>query len=374
MYSNKTDIFQNSSCLSKEKLLAYSRGTLSAAEQHEVEKHLTDCELCSDALEGIELLHSTHPLDDTVREISAKYTSGHEQPQINRWWYAAASVVLLIATGWVFSVYNNFNEEKIASKLPEATPLSAPLPPPADVNVNANTNESATDSEMKITTSQQQPIAQEETNFATKKKSEHVSGITNHSLRASKHADTIVLNENIAEVYAATDTKALEPAKDAMTDQPDVMSKAAAGAAVSESVSLLKNINGYKTYYYAHEYTLRQNASAVQHRERTDDVQKAKDKSRSWNNIRIDDVDYETFLENALSDMKLKKFENALQKFQLILSEHPDDVNALYYGAWCYAEIGQNNKSLLLLDKLDASANHTFIQESAQLRARVKIK
>lgn len=374
MYSNKTDIFQNSSCLSKEKLLAYSRGTLSAAEQHEVEKHLTDCELCSDALEGIELLHSTHPLDDTVSEISAKYTSGHEQPQINRWWYAAASVVLLIATGWVFSVYNNFNEEKIASKLPEATPLSAPLPPPADVNVNANTNESATDSEMKITTSQQQPIAQEETNFATKKKSEHVSGITNHSLRASKHADTIVLNENIAEVYAATDTKALEPAKDAMTDQPDVMSKAAAGAAVSESVSLLKNINGYKTYYYAHEYTLRQNASAVQHRERTDDVQKAKDKSRSWNNIRIDDVDYETFLENALSDMKLKKFENALQKFQLILSEHPDDVNALYYGAWCYAEIGQNNKSLLLLDKLDASANHTFIQESAQLRARVKNK
>ncbi len=47
------NIFSSSKCLSPAQLESYARGTLTATEQQAVEKHLLDCELCSDALEGI---------------------------------------------------------------------------------------------------------------------------------------------------------------------------------------------------------------------------------------------------------------------------------------------------------------------------------
>src|SRR3954471_18715089 len=49
-------IFQTSSHLSTEHLLNYLRRNMTAKEMHEVERHLTDCELCSDALEGLKKL------------------------------------------------------------------------------------------------------------------------------------------------------------------------------------------------------------------------------------------------------------------------------------------------------------------------------
>jgi hypothetical protein len=49
-------IFRSSPHLSTEQLLNYLRGSLSGKEKHEVESHFTDCELCSDALEGLRKL------------------------------------------------------------------------------------------------------------------------------------------------------------------------------------------------------------------------------------------------------------------------------------------------------------------------------
>ena len=49
-------IFQPSPHLSTEQLLNYLRHGMDARDIHEVERHLTDCELCSDALEGLRKL------------------------------------------------------------------------------------------------------------------------------------------------------------------------------------------------------------------------------------------------------------------------------------------------------------------------------
>ena len=40
-------------CISEEMLISYARGTLAAEEARRVEEHLTECEFCSDALDGI---------------------------------------------------------------------------------------------------------------------------------------------------------------------------------------------------------------------------------------------------------------------------------------------------------------------------------
>jgi hypothetical protein len=53
---SKSGIFDPSSHLSTERLLNYLRHHDSKEERYETERHLTDCEMCSDALEGLRML------------------------------------------------------------------------------------------------------------------------------------------------------------------------------------------------------------------------------------------------------------------------------------------------------------------------------
>jgi len=46
------EIFETTSCLSFDQIKLYVQGKLNSKEQYKVEEHLSDCELCSDALEG----------------------------------------------------------------------------------------------------------------------------------------------------------------------------------------------------------------------------------------------------------------------------------------------------------------------------------
>ncbi|HRV53164.1 MAG TPA: hypothetical protein P5162_08765 [Bacteroidia bacterium] len=366
MYNNKTDIFQTSQCLSKEKLIAYSKGTLTAAEEHEVEKHLTDCELCSDALEGLAMPDTSHALDETIQTVAAKYSTGHgHAPAASRWWYAAASVVLLLAAGWVISVYNHTGEEKIAAKLtPAEHPVTPPPPPPAEIKatpIEPNSDRSVAES--------QHQISEEHAAAIPNKKSEKASGITAQPMQ-SPPADTISSGVGLNDAYAVAATVAEpEPVQDHSYREKSVM---AAGAPVAENNSRLKKIQGFKTYNYANEYTYRADVPAMSNEESVDsDIHKNKDKSRALNTMQVKNVSYDELLESALSELNRKKYEIALQKFQLILSEHADDVNALYYGAWCCNEMKQYSNALVYLNKLDASSNKTFQQESVKLRAAI---
>ena len=53
--SLKHKIFIRTDCVSEQTMFDYIDKKLSAKESHSVEKHLLHCELCSDALEGLEL-------------------------------------------------------------------------------------------------------------------------------------------------------------------------------------------------------------------------------------------------------------------------------------------------------------------------------
>jgi len=64
------DIFVGTGqCPAQQQLLDYVQGKLSAAEQHEVEKHVADCELCSDALEGLAAMPQKERLPVVVRQM-----------------------------------------------------------------------------------------------------------------------------------------------------------------------------------------------------------------------------------------------------------------------------------------------------------------
>ncbi|MFB6457351.1 zf-HC2 domain-containing protein [Chitinophaga sp. Hz27] len=63
------DIFVTTGCPSQQQLLDYVQGRLTPEEQHEVEMHLSDCELCSEALEGLSAIKEKEKIPAMVRQM-----------------------------------------------------------------------------------------------------------------------------------------------------------------------------------------------------------------------------------------------------------------------------------------------------------------
>lgn len=55
-------IFSNTTCISKETMLKYINKQLSKKELYELEKHMLNCELCSDAFAGMQYAQNSSVL------------------------------------------------------------------------------------------------------------------------------------------------------------------------------------------------------------------------------------------------------------------------------------------------------------------------
>ncbi len=109
------DIFSSTECLSETDLRAYAENGLSEQEKLRVEKHLVDCELCSDALEGYSLMNNpsefglrTASID---RRIDAKSSSRSVFLNREKLSYVAAAAVVLIFCSIVFVLIENVSKE-----------------------------------------------------------------------------------------------------------------------------------------------------------------------------------------------------------------------------------------------------------------------
>jgi hypothetical protein len=92
----------------------YLDNKLAKAEARKVEEHLLNCELCSDALEGMQLAGADHVLnakkeiDQLIRKKSEKTVP---------WMKVAASIVLVLSFGFLFYFLNNDKSENLSQKL-----------------------------------------------------------------------------------------------------------------------------------------------------------------------------------------------------------------------------------------------------------------
>lgn len=68
MNDHFTDIFTETACPTQDQLLAYVENKLSAAERHEVERHIADCELCSEAVEGLAAISHKEQIPGWLRQ------------------------------------------------------------------------------------------------------------------------------------------------------------------------------------------------------------------------------------------------------------------------------------------------------------------
>ena len=80
-------------------------------------------------------------------------------------------------------------------------------------------------------------------------------------------------------------------------------------------------------------------------------------------------VPYQKFLDGAVKQFEEGDFRGALGDFKIILSQYRDDLNAHFYGALCYYNLGKSDKAIKHLDAVLDNYINTFDQEAAWYKA-----
>lgn len=130
--STKHIIFTETDCLSEQTMFDYIDKKLSAKDSHVVEKHLLHCDLCSDALEGLELTKNRGRIESINQQVRERIANSLINPKTNTFNYKlfiSIAATLLLLVGGVF-LFKQFSENKeMAEFKPESTAPLNDLPP-----------------------------------------------------------------------------------------------------------------------------------------------------------------------------------------------------------------------------------------------------
>ena len=106
-------IFSATTCISKETMMKYIKHQLSKTELHEVEKHMLDCDLCSDAMAGMKYATNSATILAIDNKIDNQIATGESNPFFRGAWLMAAASLVAIIFGAYFLI-NLFDENKFA--------------------------------------------------------------------------------------------------------------------------------------------------------------------------------------------------------------------------------------------------------------------
>jgi hypothetical protein len=106
-----SEILGHTDCPSIKKLISYKKDELPRSEMHEIEKHLIDCEICSDVLEGLCRVKDLQKMDSIVNSINEKVKRriDRKQKSQNK---IVKYIVISAACLSTFFIFNLFNSEK----------------------------------------------------------------------------------------------------------------------------------------------------------------------------------------------------------------------------------------------------------------------
>lgn len=104
-------IFSATTCISKETMMKYIKHQLSKKELHEVEKHMLDCDLCSDAMAGMKYATNSATILAIDNKIDNRIATGESNPFFRGGWLMAAASLVAIIFGAYFLI-NLFDENK----------------------------------------------------------------------------------------------------------------------------------------------------------------------------------------------------------------------------------------------------------------------
>ena len=309
--------------LSRERLERYVRGELSPAERHEVELHMEADPLLRDAVDGLRMSGAFAALDGLEKLRPAPLRSGG-----GIWLIAGVTLVALVIAFW--STYRSEPPQPVAPLVPLAEHLVVPVTP------------------------EQQAAFTEELTQATALPESLRSAYrgVDHFVQPLDTADAIVRVEPPTHVNA-------RPVEQ-LTTPPIEAEKPKAVSAPKPSRKLmfffdLKLVHPNELYPIDPVLELANGSVDA----RFSDAQAKADAKP------VDDaVPYDRFFKNAMGKFSRGDRQGCLEDMFIVLEDHPEDVNALFYSGLCCYDLGLFPRAADLLDRARQHEVDTFIEEA----------
>lgn len=443
-------IFSNTTCISKETMLKYINNQLSVKELHEVEKHMLDCELCSDALAGMKYAQNSSMLFAIDNEIDQRVRMGQNKAPLMRNLMVAASLLII-----VFGSYFTFDffNETVDSDANLAIKKEGVL---EEKNTEVPLTESSTKEKSFAAESERSEMANGVTNEPGDKMQQQVLDVTTivmEDAEMEEEIEEVPMSPEVNEITLSDDIQVVErdemdasgnknkndqygaaleqqnapqpagnisstttPNKDldnlnknnlgsagnkrdktkdtqkTRAKKGNSKRKASAPAFKQESEMLFAaeekleeakaprttiTLSDHKVVNYIDEYQREFDAKqiietkSVDANFETEDRMAEAEKEKEEETI---EITYKATLEKAMAYYNAQKYTMALTEFDVILKEHDDEVNALFYGGLSYYHLNKNNLALAKLDKVLVNKKTEFNQEARWYKALTLIE
>jgi hypothetical protein len=121
MSGNLENILMKGDCIPEDMLLQYIQGKLDGLDAHLIEKHLLECEFCSEAVEGLKMMEASDArkiIADINSEIDMRVSEAETGRVIPfmRYYKIAAVIALFILSGGIYWYLKNIKKENILAE------------------------------------------------------------------------------------------------------------------------------------------------------------------------------------------------------------------------------------------------------------------
>jgi len=370
-------IFSETTCISKETMLKFINKQLSQKELHDVQKHLIDCDFCSEALEGMQ--HAKNP--SVLFNIDHKIATRTQQKTtpFSRIILVAASL-LLIVTGGYYTITNfndaNVKESELAYEEPVTTKQTN-----EDVLTNQAPAMSAVSSynqqeinNEKSNTKETQPIVNEQLEEAPAYKNMVNGNAVSQTFSSKERIATEVAEETVADNILSLPSVATK--KDAEKEMDMDANKPASLAEDKKAEKPSKNKTRAKSLEAPMPYT-----AAAEKKEIltvTDEESFNRTENTSYTTTTTgglttatSTINVEDHLSEGKESYNLKDYVTAIHHFDLVLSETKTTnrtYEAKWYKALCFIGLNDNTTAKKLLSEL------TYVNNPFSKKAEEKLK
>lgn len=395
-------------------LTKYVSGKLSPAEKHGVERHLADCEMCSDAVEGLGMIADKNKLTRITAELNQKIQSRAQKKegkviflqQYRAQLAVAASVVVLLGLVWFFR--SNMSMKELSPESSEK--IFADKFEPYQEDDQATVNTPAAESPVPVREEQKFYEKEERTSLTPredKKAEDKVLTISDPVTKEGAKGEEVFYHATEPEKQAVAAPVTSVPAGDivlkeeiAMNDRSDRAGKAQPAqksaepaSAIAQSTSTTKGVlkkdkeltnrnleEDEKNQQSVQLIALQTKSESGKKRNKTKEKKTSEeDLKRQEENLEsrpvevsgnvatgattatlsADSVSAELSSTSQMNetDVGMQKYQQkdyagAAMDFETTLKNEPDNYNALFYSAVSYLSTGETDKAIVNLNKV----------------------
>ncbi len=304
-------VLSGSDCPTYEQLLAYVEKRSPVDQQHQIERHLVDCEMCSDEVEGLAAMRDPEQLPAIVEELEQRMAASQSKRfRLNTRMILAAAAVIVLLVGAVFAFRYVVWQSPDTLVSEQVTPAedSSPLP------------EALKEEEQKVSIRQD-----EEPTVLAKKVEEPVKftapaitdvsdgATTSDEIEAEIAEEPVLVEEKLASV---SDTQATPGMGGVAGVAPEV-------AAMSRKAAKI-------------------------------------DQSAAPSTMKL-----------AMIYFKATEYSSAKNLFRDIIADDSSNNKAIYHLAFCYHELNRDSKALKVLEKILSDSTNNYFQEAQLLKEKI---